>query len=113
MAMKKRSNIEVGISLQSKDQSTSYDLRNVLVTKRIPVCSEGVNISSYAHLKDFSYSGTNSVGISISQNYADLLLVHDIVEEELTNRMRHAQVWDGVSMDQLQAEPPPVMLCHT
>ena len=74
---KKRSSIEVGISLQSKDQSNSYDLRNVLVTERIPVSSEGVNISSYAHLKDFSYPGTNSVDILIGQNYADLLLVHE------------------------------------
>ena len=72
-----KNSIKVDLSLQPKDRSSCFSLRNVLVTERIPLSTDEVDISRYEHLKAFSYPGETSVDVLIGQDYADLLRVHE------------------------------------
>ena len=75
--VEKKNSIKVDLSLQPKDRSSCFNLRSVLVTERIPLSTEEVDISRFQHLETFSYPGTTSVDLLIGQDYADLLRVHE------------------------------------
>ena len=72
-----KNSIKVGLSLQPKDRSRCFKLRSVLVTERIPLSTEEVDISRFEHLQAFSYPGTISVDVLIGQDYVDLLRVRE------------------------------------
>ena len=73
----KKNSIKVDFSLQPNDRSSCFNLCSVLVTERIPLSTEEVDISRFEHLQAFSYPGEISVDVLIGQDYADLLRVHE------------------------------------
>ena len=72
-----RSAMQVDLSVQPRDQSTSFNLNNVLVIDKVPVNSSAVDLSKFTHLSDISHPGPASVEVLIGQNYADLLVIDE------------------------------------